>query len=137
MFDNFNSLGIDYYRINPTLPLSQQKPIQVVFHKLMFLFYSIFINRDQLEVEGEENQQIVRWVENSRKEYPELLFFDSIHNVKDFLRRTYSYEVCNQAIQNSHLESIFSIPDYFLLPKHENLKEALHNHRTCFLSFFQ
>ena len=95
------------------------------------------INRDQLEVEGEENKQIVQWVENTRKEYPELLFFDSIHNVKDFLRRTYSYEVCNQAIQNSHLESIFSIPDYFLLPKHENLKEALHNHRNRILSSFQ
>lgn len=88
-----------------------------------------------MEVGGEENESIVHWVEETQKKYPKLLFIDSIHNLTDFLRRSYSYEVGEMAIANCNLQSILSIPHSFLLQKGECLKEALIQHRTfyCFL----
>ena len=88
---------------------------------------------DQLEVEGEENELIVRWVQETRKSYPTLQFVDSIDNLEDFLQRTYSYEIGQKAIANCKLESTLSIPSYFLLPKGESIKEALKLHGILFI----
>ena len=36
MFTAFNRLGIEYYRIDTSLPLGAQKPVRAILHKLMF-----------------------------------------------------------------------------------------------------
>lgn len=81
-----------------------------------------------MEVGGEENESIVHWAEETHKNYPELLFIDSIQNLTAFLRRSYSYEVGEKAIANCNLQSVLSIPHSFLLQKGECLKEALMQH---------
>lgn len=81
-----------------------------------------------MEVEGDENEAIVKWVQAALLHDPNLKFIDSLDNLRDFLRRSYSYEVAEKAIACSKLEHILSVPDYFLLPKGTSIKEALTNH---------
>ena len=115
MFVSFHDLGIEYYRINPELPLSEQKPVDAIIHKLI----------DQLAVPGEENEKIVAWTKSTRKLHPKLLFIDSLEQLDLFLRRSYSYEIATQAIHNGNLESVLSIPKYAFLPKGESILELL------------
>ena len=88
-----------------------------------------------MEVEDEESQGIVRWVKETQIHHPTLLFIDSIRNLSSFLKRTYSYEIGEQAIAKSQLSSHFSVPNYYLLPKGQNLRESLQQHSNDLLSF--
>ena len=36
MFSAFDSMNIDYYRIDTTKPVSEQKPVHAVLHKVMY-----------------------------------------------------------------------------------------------------
>lgn len=125
MFVSFHDLGIDYYRINPDLPLSEQKPVDAIIHKLMYWIKHLSICSDQLAVPGEENEKIVAWAKSTRKLHPTLLFIDNLEQLDLFLRRSYSYEIATQAIHNGNLESVLSIPKYAFLPKGESLLELL------------
>ena len=87
------------------------------------------MKRDQFEVKGEESERIKRWLDETRRNYPNMVFIDSLDYLHEFLNRSYTYEVGEEAIRKSHLESFLSVPAYFLLPKGENLGQALQSHR--------
>ena len=35
MFESFSDMGIEYYRIDVSKPLGEQKPVNAILHKLM------------------------------------------------------------------------------------------------------
>ena len=129
MFAAFDSMNITYYRIDTTKPLEEQKPVDAILHKVMYCFLRFIMNSDQFEVKGEESERIKRWLDETRRNYPNMVFIDSLDYLHEFLSRSYTYEVGEEAIRKSHLESFLSVPAYFLLPKGENLGQALHSHR--------
>lgn len=86
-------------------------------------------------MDDEESKAIVRWVQDTQTQFPSLQFIDSIHNLNSFLQRTYSYEVGDMAIANSNLSNVVSVPDYYLLPKGENLLESLKKHSIPHLCY--
>ena len=63
--------------------------------------------------------------------HPDLLFIDSLDKLEDFLDRFYTYEVGEEAICLTKLQSILSVPEYFLLPKGTSVREAMRLHRMC------
>ena len=89
-----------------------------------------FIFRDQYSSLTEEDTQIVNWMKEARAAHPHLLWIDNMENLDAFLERTYSYEVAQQAIQDSQMDSILHVPEYFLLPKGENVLASMTDHRT-------
>lgn len=89
----------------------------------------IYDERDQLEMKGEESERIMHWLEETRRDYPKMIFIDSLDYLHEFLSRSYTYEVGEEAIRRSHLESFLSIPTFYLLPKGENLRQSLQSHR--------
>ena len=136
MFVSFHDLGIEYYRINPELPLSEQKPVDAIIHKLMYWIKYPSTCSDQLAVPGEENEKIVAWTKSTRKLHPKLLFIDSLEQLDLFLRRSYSYEIATQAIHNGNLESVLSIPKYAFLPKGESILELLQRESKSSACYF-
>lgn len=129
MFESFGDMGIEYYRIDVSKPLEEQKPVDAILHKLMWLFIWSVTKRDQLNIDGQENEDIVKWLEMTRKEHPDIAFVDSLDNLHDFLKRSYSYEVAERAIQNRSLDSVLSVPQYYVLPKGESVRESLKANR--------
>ena len=80
-------------------------------------------------MKGEESERIKHWLEETKRNYPDMIFIDSLDYLHEFLRRSYTYEVGEEAIHKSHLESSLSVPAYFLLPKGEDLRQSLQSHR--------
>ena len=75
-----------------------------------------------------EDRRIVKWFEATRASHPNLVFIDNLDKLQDFLDRFYTYEVGKEAIRLAKLESTLSVPDYFILPKGTNVREALKVH---------
>ena len=68
---------------------------------------------------------MIAWFRETHKLHPNLLFIDNCDKLDIFVRRSYSYEVATQAIQNGHLGDVLSVPKYAVLPKGENIREFL------------
>ncbi|KNB41650.1 inositol-tetrakisphosphate 1-kinase 3 [Blastocystis sp. subtype 4] len=118
MFNDFPRLGINIFRIDISRPLEDQQPVDAIFHKLI----------DQLSKSTLEDRRIVEWYESTRSSHPDLLFIDSLDKLEDFLDRFYTYEVGEEAICLTKLQSILSVPEYFLLPKGTSVREAMRLH---------
>lgn len=68
---------------------------------------------------------MIAWFRETHKLHPNLLFIDNCEKLDIFVRRSYSYEVATQAIQNGNLGDVLSVPKYAVLPKGENIRAFL------------
>ena len=89
--------------------------------------------RDQYSSLTEEDTRIISWMKETRATHPHLLWIDDMENLDAFLERTYSYEVAQQAIDASHLNSILHVPAYYLLPRETSVLDSLKSHRIYYL----
>lgn len=137
VFSDFDELGIRTFRIDLSKPLSEQEHVDAVFHKIMLEWMLALMPRDQYSSLTEEDARIISWMKETRAAHPHLLWIDDMENLDAFLERTYSYEVAQQAINASHLESVLHVPEYFLLPKGTSVLGSLEDHRSCDRRAFQ